>query len=60
MTMSNSALRSRKRLLWMLLALVAASLLWVLKVEVAYQRNVRHIPTSFQLRRHVPLTSWRT
>jgi hypothetical protein len=44
----------------MLLVAVAASVLWVLKVEVAYQRNVRHIPTSFQLRRHVPLTSWRT
>jgi hypothetical protein len=60
MMISIPALRYRKRLLWMLLMAVATSVLWVLKVEVAYQHNVRHIPTKFQLRRHVPLTSWKT
>lgn len=45
----NRMLRYRKRLLWMLLAVVVASALWVLNVEITYQRNVRQIPMNFRL-----------
>ena len=48
----NPVLRYRKRPLWMLLGVVLASALWVLNVEVRYQRNARHVPTQFRLRTH--------
>jgi hypothetical protein len=44
MTILNRRLRYQKRLLWMMVAMVVASALWVLKVEITYERNVRHIP----------------
>ena len=59
MTMLNLRLRYRKRLLWMLVAMVFASALWVLKVEIAYERNVRHIPTQFRLRTHGRPYNWK-
>jgi hypothetical protein len=58
MTM-NPVLRYWKRLLWMLLGVVLASALWVLKVEVAYQRNVRQVPTQFWLRMHPRPYNWK-
>jgi hypothetical protein len=43
----------------MLLGVVLASALWVLKVEVAYQRNVRQVPTQFWLRMHPRPYNWK-
>jgi hypothetical protein len=60
MTLLNRKLRYPKRLLWMLLAVVVASAAWILKVELAYQRNVRHIPTDFRVRQHVRIYNWKT
>ena len=40
MTTLKLVLRYRKCLLWTLLGVVLASALWMLKVEVTYQRNV--------------------
>jgi len=39
--------------------LVLALVLWVLKVEVTYERNVRHIPTGFETRPHPALQMWK-
>ena len=52
-------MRYRKRLLWMLLGVVLASALWVLKVELTYERNVRGMPTNFQLRTHGRPYNWK-
>jgi hypothetical protein len=57
--MSNRLLRYRKRLLWMLLAVVVGSALRVLKVELAYERNVRNMPTNFRLRTHQRRYNWK-
>ena len=59
MMMLNLRLRYRKRLLWMLLAVVVASALWVLKVEFVYERNARNVPTSFQLQTHQRPYNWK-
>ena len=59
MTRLNLGLRYRKRLLWMLLGVVLASALWVLKVELTYERNVRGMPTNFQLRTHGRPYNWK-
>jgi hypothetical protein len=59
MTTSNTMLRYRKRLLWMLLAVVVASALWALKVEVTYQRNARHLPAQYRLRMHDRPFNWK-
>ncbi len=53
-------LRYRKRLLWMAAAAILASVLWMLNVEITYERNVRHIPSNFHLQRHNPPTRWKT
>ena len=58
MTM-NSVLRYRKRLLWTLLGIVLASALWMLNVEVTYQRNARHVPTHLRLRTHARPYNWK-
>jgi hypothetical protein len=47
-----------KQILWTVLAVAAASALWVLNVELTYQRNVRHLPAAFQPRRHVITRVW--
>ena len=52
-------LRYRKHLLWIAVAAVLASALWVLNVEITYERNVRHIPTDFRVRRHNPPYRWK-
>ncbi len=44
----------------MLLAVIVASALWVLKVEITYQRNVRHLPTQFRMRAHERPYNWKT
>jgi hypothetical protein len=43
----------------MLLAVVVGSALWVLKVELAYERNVRNMPTNFRLRTHQRPYNWK-
>ena len=48
-----------KRLLWITAAAALASALWVLNVEVTYERNVRHIPTNFRVRHHDPPVRWK-
>lgn len=52
-------LRYRKRLLWIAVTAILASALWVLNVEITYERNVRHIPNNFRLRRHSPPNQWK-
>lgn len=42
-------LHVEKRWLWLLLALLMLPLLWVLQVELAYEKNMRHgIPADFR------------
>ncbi len=52
--------RQAKRVLWAMLGLIAASAVWALNVEITYERNVHHLPASFELRRHVITRLWRT
>jgi hypothetical protein len=52
-------LRNRARLAWIVLALVLLPALWVLKVEVTYERNVRHIPAAFRWQHHAPTHLWK-
>jgi len=40
-------LRYAPKFIWLLVAVALASALWALDVEITYERNVRHIPTSF-------------
>lgn len=49
----------KNRLLWMLLAVLAASVLWMLKVEITYQRNIKHIPADFRERPHDVVYLWK-
>ena len=60
MTVLNLKLRYPKRLLWMFLAVVVSSAVWILKVELTYQRNVRHIPTDFRVHQHARIYNWKT
>ena len=42
-------LKTERRWLWLLLALLALPILWILQIEVSYERNIRHgIPADFQ------------
>ena len=59
MTTLKLVLRYRKCLLWTLLGVVLASALWMLRVEVTYQRNVRQVPTQFWLRMHPRPYNWK-
>ena len=52
-------LRDSKPLLWFTVALILASALWVLNVEITYERNIRHIPTDFRERPHNVTHRWR-
>jgi len=52
-------LRYRKRLPWIAVVAALASALWVLNVEITYERNVRHIPTNFRQRHSNPPNRWR-
>ncbi len=49
-----------RRLLWSILVLVLAAGAWILKVEITYERNVRHIPADFHLRYHSAVRIWKT
>ena len=51
--------RFGKKLLWLLAALLALPALWILEVEVTYERNVRHgIPADFREQRHYEVVMW--
>ncbi len=47
-------------MLWLLVALIALPALWILTVEVTYERNVRHgIPADFLEHRKQEVVLWR-
>ena len=46
--------RYAKLSLWIAVAAILACGVWVLNVEITYERNVRHIPTDFRVRHHNP------
>jgi hypothetical protein len=50
----------RKPVVWLLLGIAAVSGLWLLNLEITYRRNVRNLPTDFQLRRHTINRIWKT
>ena len=52
-------LRYKKKLLLIAVAATLASALWILSVEITYERNVRHIPTDFRVRHHHPPNPWK-
>jgi hypothetical protein len=52
-------LRYKKHLLWIAAMVLLASALWVLNVEITYERNVRDIPTDFRVRHHNPTYRWK-
>ncbi len=49
-----------KKIIWSLLMILAVSALWLLNIEITYRRNVRDLPTDFELHRHVITRVWRT
>jgi hypothetical protein len=52
-------LRNRKRVLWIMLAVLVALAGWVVNVELTYERNVRNMPAAFQLHRHIITRLWK-
>ncbi len=52
-------MRKRTCVVWVMLALVLPPALWVLKIEITYARNVRHIPAAFRLQHHPPTRMWK-
>jgi hypothetical protein len=52
--------RVEKRWLWLLLALILLPLFWVLQIELAYERNLRHgIPADFRQYEPHEVVMWR-
>jgi hypothetical protein len=49
----------KERLLWVVVALTLASALWVLNVELTYERNIKHIPAGFLQRHHTSIYNWK-
>jgi hypothetical protein len=41
------------------LALVLLPALWALKIEITYERNVRHIPAAFRPEHHALTRLWK-
>ncbi len=52
-------MRKRARALWIVLALVLVPALWVLRIEITYERNVQHIPAAFRPRQHAVPRLWK-
>ena len=52
-------LRYGRILLGIATATILACGLWMLNVEITYERNVRHIPTDFRVRHHNPTYLWK-
>ena len=53
-------LRNKKQLVWLAMAMLLACALWVIDVEVTYERNVRHMPADFRIRHRTPTYLWKT
>jgi hypothetical protein len=52
--------RLGRKMLWLLVALIALPALWILEVEVTYERNVRRgIPAEFLEHRQHKVVLWR-
>lgn len=49
----------KERVLWIVVACIFASALWVLNVELAYERNIRHIPADFLEHQHARVYNWK-
>jgi hypothetical protein len=53
-------LRVERRWLWLLLALIVLPILWVLQIELTYERNLRHgIPADFREYEPHEVVMWR-
>lgn len=50
----------KERLVWIVVAVAVSSALWVLNVELTYERNVKHLPASFLQRQHTTVYNWKT
>ena len=52
--------RIGRKFLWLLIALMTLPALWILEVEVTYERNVRHgIPADFRDYEPHEVTMWK-
>jgi hypothetical protein len=49
----------RLGVLWALLAVVAVSGFWALRIEVTYRRNISRLPALLDFHRHVITRVWR-
>jgi len=55
-----SVLCSRTCARWVLASLLAAAALWMLNIELTYERNIRRgIPADFRIRLHRSVKVWR-
>ena len=53
-------IRFNKRMVWALLAAVTLPALWMLEIEVTYERNIRHgIPADFSIQRPHVVQVWK-
>jgi hypothetical protein len=53
--------KHRLRVLMILLGLLFGAALWVLNIELTYERNIRRgIPADFRIHRPRALDTWRT
>ncbi len=52
--------RYKRRILWAMLAIVLLPVLWVLEIEITYERNVRRgIPADFTVPRPHVVYMWK-
>ena len=52
--------RMGKKILWLLVALLALPVLWILEIEFTYERNVRHgIPADFRMYSEHTVVMWK-
>lgn len=53
-------LRVDRRWLWLMLALMVLPILWVLQIELTYERNLRHgIPADFREYEPSEIVMWK-
>lgn len=50
--------RRLRGILWVLMALAAISVLWIMQVEVTYRHNVKRLPTIYPIHRHLITRVW--
>jgi hypothetical protein len=52
--------RFDRKLLWLLIAVIALPALWMLEIEVTYERNVRRgIPADFHIEPEHTVVMWK-